>query len=76
MGGDSESAAEVADPFIGGGFKSDAIDGETGGGGEGRFHRGEMGRDFGFLGDEGCVDVDEGVMTGGELANDASQQEL
>ena len=35
-----------------------------------------MGRDFGFLGDEGGVDVDQGVMTGGEFADDASQQEL
>ena len=35
VSGDGEAAAEVADAFVGGGFKADAIDGKSGGGGEG-----------------------------------------
>ena len=73
-GGHAFAAAEEAHGFIGGGFDADAGGGESEGGADAFFHEGEVGGDFGFLGDEGGVDVVEAdgffVQQGPDSAED------
>lgn len=76
MGGDGEALADLVDAFVGGGFEADGVGWDTQGGGEGGFHRGEVGRDFRALGDKGGVDVADGPAAGGEIGGDVGEEFL
>lgn len=59
VGGDALGVAEGTDSLMGGSFQADGGNRQVGGVGEVLLHGIELGGDFGFLGDDGKVEVKE-----------------